>query len=406
MKEIRKDFPFFEHNKELIYLDSAATAQKPHIVLDALHSFYAYHNAPINRGMYHVAEEATVAYEQVRVQTARFINAASEHCIAFTYGTTDGINRAVRSYGVNHVKMGDSLVITELEHHANMVPWMELSKEKGAQLRYLSVGDDWLPQLDCIEKTIDKTTKMVGITLSSNVIGDLPSALIKKVINAAHAVGAVVLLDAAQWVPHHVIDVTALDADFVVYSAHKLGGPGGVGVLYVHPRLHAVMPPVTYGGGMVFDVTLQSVEYKPFPYSFEVGSMPVGEVLAMGKAQEYLQQAIGFKALEQHEQLLCAVMVDGLLHNCSGRIQLLGQRDKQCGHVLSFLVDEIHPHDVAAYLDHHHVAVRAGMHCARPIHQKFGLSGSVRLSLYAYTTFDEIEHTVGLLAKLCQEKKR
>lgn len=396
---IRNDFPFFRNNPKITYLDSAATTQKPQVVIDAVSHFYAYDNAPIHRGIYRLAENATEKYEAVREIVANFIGASSSE-IVFTSGTTDGINQVAWGWAFHELQAGDEIVLTQLEHHANLVIWQQLQHIKGIQLRFIPVDDQLRLNLTALDTIITERTKLVTFTGSSNIVGNIPDAERKKICARARSVGARILIDAAQMVAHRSINVIEFDVDFLVFSGHKVLGPTGVGVLYVRRNLHEHMHPQRVGGSMVFEVGYERSSWRAFPYSFEAGTMPVAQVIGLGAALAYIKKNNIFDELEKYEAHLCSFLIDAL--EDIPRIHIVGDKGmlKSSGHLVTFSVEGMHPHDIAAYLDQDGICIRAGHQCAQPIHKKLGLDGSLRASFYGYTTICEVELLAQRLKKL------
>ena len=402
MRAIRSHFPFLlpqSEGEKLCYLDNAATTHKPNAVIDAISQFYRTSNANIYRGAYALGEQATEQFEGARSRVAQFIGASSSAEIVFTSGATDGINMVVGSWAQQHVKAGDEVLVTELEHHANFVPWQRLCLQVGAQLRVVPVLPDGQLDYERFEQLLSPKTKLVAVTAISNAIGtvvDLP-----RIILAARAVGAKVLVDAAQLVPHSGCDVGKLDPDFIVFSGHKMLGPTGVGVLYVKQELHDQLVPYRCGGGMVREVSLERSTYLGMPHLLEAGTPPIAQAVGLGVAIDYLQQQVPFAQLREHEAALCAFVIERLC--MIPKIRLLGPLDQLArqGHMVSFVVDGIHAHDVAAYLDRDNIAVRAGNHCAQPLANRLGYDASVRASFYCYTTVQDVECLCDAVERLC-----
>ena len=399
-KNIKNDFPIFKNTVNghpVIYFDNASTTQKPQAVLDALLNFYTTTNANVHRGIYTLAEQATQAYEDARVKVARFINADSSE-IVFTKGTTESINLVAATWGVCDIEEGDEILITQLEHHANMVPWQLLAYKQGAKLKYIPVLADGRLDVTQLSSLITPRTKLVALSHVSNALG--VHNPIQDIIKAAHAVDALVLIDAAQSVPHQPIDVQAMNVDFLAFSGHKMLGPTGIGVLYIKKDLHEFMPPYQAGGGMVQNVDYTGSEWRPAPHKFEAGTPPIAQAVALGAALDYLQKNIHFAELRVHEAALCAQLIDGL-SKIAG-VHLLGPLDelKKVGHMVTFTVDGMHAHDVAAYLDQFGICVRAGHHCAQPLAKKLGIEASVRVSFYCYNTQEEVVRLLEVMHKI------
>ena len=397
MNNLRKDFPIFGDNK-LVYCDSAATSQKPQQVIDALVDFYSYHNAPVHRGIYTLAEEATERYEAVRRQVAKFIGAPSATEIVFTKGATESINLVAESWAAYNLQAGDEIVLSQLEHHANIVPWQKIAQTHGVILRWIPILPDGTLNLSDLSTIINQKTKLVAITQSSNALGTQVDLV--PIIKQARVVGARVLVDAAQSVPHQKVDVLALDCDFLVFSGHKMLGPTGVGVLYIKKDLHDSVQPYQRGGSMVFDVSFERATWRQMPHMLEAGTPPIAQVIGLGAAINYLEQYVDFNQLQKHEALLCEQLIDGLQQ--IPKITILGPLNqlKKSGHLVSFIVNDIHAHDIAAYLNTYSICVRAGHHCAQPLHTALKCESSVRASFYVYNTQQEVESIVNALKKL------
>jgi len=399
-KELRADFPIFTqkiNSYPLIACDNASTTHKPQSVIDAIVNFYTTTNANIYRGIHLFAEQATAAYEGARKKVANFIGALPEE-IVFTRGSTSGINFVTATWGDAHIQAGDEIVLTELEHHANLLPWQRLAQEKGAMLRFIPVFPDGSVDLSSLDSIITNKTKMVSVIHVSNAIGTQVD--IETIIARAHTVGARVLIDAAQSVPHQRVNVHALDCDFLVFSGHKLLGPTGIGVLYIKKELHADLAPYEVGGGMVEDVEYTHATWAPAPRKFEAGTPPIAQAIGLGAAIDYLDKNVNFDELAVYEAQLCTRLIDGL-SSISG-VRILGPiaELKENGHVVSFLVDGYHGHDVAAFLDSRGISVRAGHYCAQPLAKKLGYDSSVRISFYFYNTFEEVDFILTTIADL------
>ena len=384
----------------LIYFDSASTSQKPQVVIDSLVSFYTRANANVHRGIYQLAEDATTLFEDARKKIATFINALPEE-IVFTRGTTDSINMVAGSWGLEHIQDGDEIIVTELEHHSNFVPWQQLAIKQGAILRIIAVNQDGTLQMDQLERYLNKKTKLIAISQVSNALGvhnDIPTF-----VRAARSVGAKILVDAAQSAAHQAIDVKKLDVDFLAFSGHKLVGPTGIGILYIKKSLYEQMPPFEFGGGMIYEVGLHKTSFLRAPYKFEAGTPPIAQAIGLAAAVDYMKKNINFDALQKYEASLCAQLIEGV--SPVQRIQLLGPLEQlsQKGHLVSFIVDGMHAHDVAAYLSKCGICVRAGHHCAQPLAKKLGLDATVRASFYFYNTPQEVEHLIFSLKKLVAE---
>lgn len=402
IKKIREDFPLFAHTidgRPIIYLDNASTTQKPQVVLDALTRFYTTENANVHRGIYQLAERATQQYEQARATVAHAIKACA-HEIIFTKSTTEGINAIAGSWGEDNIQKNDEIIITELEHHSNFVPWQQLALRKGARLRIVPIKPDGTLDMAQLPALINKKTKLIAVTHESNVLGTKVD--VEAFVKAARSVDAKIVIDAAQSIAHQSIDVKLLDPDFLVFSGHKVLAPTGIGCLYIKESLHNQMRPYQFGGGMLFEVcdTNQTVFLRA-PHKFEAGTPPIAQAIGLAAALEYLQKSISFDQLEHHEAQLTAQLIDGL--STIKKVRLLGPLEqlKDNGHMLSFYIDGIHAHDVAAYIAQQGICVRAGHHCAQPLAKKLGIEASVRVSFYLYNTSDEVEFLVRTIKELC-----
>jgi cysteine desulfurase / selenocysteine lyase len=393
---IRKDFPILERRvrggQPLIYLDSANTSQKPRQVIDALTEFYERHNANIHRATHELGEEATEAYEGARIKVAGFIGAADETEVVFTKNISEAINLVAYSLGNAtsgrlQLGPGDEIVITEMEHHSNIVPWQLLCQRTGATLRWFGVTPEGRLDESRIDDLITERTKLVALVHQSNVTGAINP--VRMIADRAHARGALVLVDAAQSVPHMPVDVAGLGADFVGFTGHKLCGPTGIGVLWGRRDLLDELPPFLGGGEMIETVWMERSTYAPPPHKFEAGTMPIAEAAGLAAAIDYLSE-IGLDAVHAHEQRLLGQAL-GRLAEIDG-VRILGPAEPAGrGSAVSFVVDGIHPHDVSQVLDEHGIAVRAGHHCAWPLHRALGVQSSTRASFYLYNTADEVE---------------
>lgn len=391
-EKIRADFPILQRvlrsGAPLIYLDSAATTQKPLQVLDAERAFYLNHNSAVHRGAHQLAEEATEAYEQARASVAAFIGAPRQDEVVFTKNATEGINLVAYSLGTGgRVKAGDKIVVTEMEHHANLVPWQELARRTGATLEWFPLTDDGRLDLSTIDELISDNTAVVALTHQSNVLGTVNP--VEAIAERAHRVGALVLVDGAQSVPHRPVDVTALGADFLVFSGHKMLAPSGIGVLWGRYDLLADMPPFLTGGSMIEIVTMEQSTYLPPPQRFEAGVPMTAQAVGLGAAVTYLN-GLGMDRVKLHEDELTKQAL-GLLAEIPG-VTLIGPSGiEERGATVAFTVDGIHPHDVGQVLDDQGVAVRVGHHCARPLMRRFGVPATTRASFYVYNTAEEVE---------------
>jgi cysteine desulfurase/selenocysteine lyase len=387
---LRRDFPvlatLLRGETPLIYLDNAATTQCPRPVIQAIVDVYERTYANVHRGIHTLSEQATELYEGARETVRSFINAASADEVVFTRGTTEGINLVARSWGDANVRAGDEILLTEMEHHSNIVPWQQLAARCGAVLKYVPITDDGLLQLDALKEMLGPRTRIVAITAVSNVLGMINP--ITEIARRARQVGARVLVDAAQSVPHLPTDVQALGADFVAFSGHKMLGPSGVGVLWARRELLDAMPPFLGGGGMIRRVKLDGFEPADLPAKFEAGTPPIVPAIALGAAIRYLQ-AISLEAVAAHERRLTERAHD-VLGAIEG-VRILGPSpDKKSG-IVSFTMAGLHAHDIAQVLDRYGIAIRPGHHCTMPLHKRFGIAASARASFYVYNTLAEID---------------
>lgn len=392
----KKDFPLFKNHTEFIYCDNAATTQRVQSVLDAMQQYYSSYNANAHRGIYDFAEKASLEYEDSRKKVARFIGAQSDKEIIFTKGATDSINTVAQTWALHHIKKGDEILVTELEHHSNFVPWQMLAQSKKVVLKIVPLNKDGL--LDDPKKYITNKTKLVAITHVSNAFGSLTLNL-KSIIKEAHAKGAKVLIDGAQAVGYQSVNVQELDCDFYLFSGHKLGGPTGVGVLYVKEEMYHYMKPASFGGGAVFEVDKNFTTLLNPPLCYEPGTPAIAQVIGLGAAVDYLQ-SIGMEKIHTHTNQLVNQLIDGLEKNKN--INLLGNKKhlRNYGHLVSFTFVGYHPHDVAAYLNSHAIAVRAGHHCAQIAHKALNVNASVRVSFWIYNTQEDVNKIVQTLSEL------
>ncbi|PQO33558.1 aminotransferase class V-fold PLP-dependent enzyme [Blastopirellula marina] len=387
---IRTDFPILhqvdDEGNPLVYLDNAASSQRPLSVIGCLNNVYQKHYANVHRGGHRLSAESTDLYEEARRAAQRFIGAKSENEVIFTSGTTMGINLVARSWGDTNVSAGDEILLTEMEHHSNLVPWQQLAARTGAIIRAIPVNSEGLLDLDALPQLLTERTKIVAFCAVSNVLGTINP--VEQIVEVAHQVGAKVLVDAAQAVPHEAIDVTKWDADFVAFSAHKMLGPSGVGILYGKEALLDAMPPFLGGGSMIDTVEIDHFTPAMLPAKFEAGTPPIAGAIALKPAIEYLE-SIGLAEILQHEQSLASYAHD-LLLNVPG-LRFLGPGVSEKAGIVSFTIDGLAASDVAAFLDGHGIAVREGHHCTLPLHKKLGISASVRASFYLYNTREEVE---------------
>jgi cysteine desulfurase/selenocysteine lyase len=397
VERIRKDFPALHqevHGHPLVYLDNAATTQKPQVVIDALSAYYSADNANVHRGVHLLSERATEAYEGARARIQRFINAGHSREIVFVRGTTEGINLVAQTFGRRTVGAGDEIVITALEHHSNIVPWQMLCEERGAVLRVVPIDDAGEVDVDAYERLLNERTRLVAIAHVSNALGTvLP---IPRMIAQAHEHGAVVLIDGAQAVSHLSVDVRELDCDFYTFSGHKAFGPTGIGVLYGKTELLERMPPWQGGGDMIKTVSFEKTVYNDLPYKFEAGTPDIAGAIGLGVALDYLD-GVGLDRVAEYEHELL-VHTTRVLSALPG-VKLLGTAREKAA-VVSFLVDGVHPHDVGTILDQEGVAVRTGHHCAMPVMTRFGVPATTRASFALYNTHEEIDALVAALAKV------
>lgn len=398
--KIRLDFPFFKtaNNKTLCYFDNASTTQKPQSVINALVHFYTHTNANIGRSIYALGEQATTLYEKARATLQQFIGARDASEIIFTRGATEGINFIAHAWALQHLKIDDVIVLTKLEHHANLLPWQWVAQQTGAILKFIPVNPDGTLDYTITETLITDKTKLVATTHISNAIGT--EVNITPLIKRAREVGAFVLIDASQSVPHQRINVAKLDADFLVFSGHKMLGPTGIGILYIKKSIHHLIEPYHRGGGMVFNAGFHEALWLKAPQKFEAGTPAIAQAIGLAAAAIYLEK-INFNALATHETTLCARLIDGL--TALRRVRILGPVDqlRTHGHLVSFVIDGIHAHDVAAYLDHKGICVRAGHHCAQPLAGTLNYIASVRVSFYLYNTRAEVDYLLEVLTELC-----
>jgi cysteine desulfurase/selenocysteine lyase len=397
--QIRADFPVLHQqvNKApLVYFDNAATTQKPKAVIDALTAYYEQDNANIHRGIHTLAERATTAYELTRKKLAAFLNAPSTDQIIFTSGTTAGINLVAQTFGRANVGKGDQIIVSNLEHHSNIVPWQMIAEEKGAEIKVIPVSDEGVLDIEALKGLLNPKVKLVAVNHVSNAIGTINP--IAEIISLSHAVGAKVLIDGAQSVAHLAVDVQALDLDFFVFSAHKLFGPTGVGVLYGKRELLEAMPPYQGGGEMIKEVSFSGTTYNELPYKFEAGTPNIADVIAFGAALDYVQ-AIPAVALAAQEEALLAYATEKL-QSIPG-LKIVGTAPEKIA-VISFVVDGVHPQDIGVLLDKFGIAIRTGHHCAQPLMQRYELVGTCRASFSFYNTFEEIDRFVLCLEKTLQ----
>jgi cysteine desulfurase / selenocysteine lyase len=397
VEKVRRDFPILcepVNGKKLIYLDNAATTQKPQVVLDALMNFYTRECANIHRGVHYLSERATDSYETSRDKIRRFINAASPSEIIFVRGSTEAINLVAQTYGRMNVGPGDEVLISAMEHHSNIVPWQILCEEKGARLRIAQMNAAGELVLEQYQRLLGSRTRLVAVTGVSNALGTVNP--VSEIIKHAHGRGIPVLVDGAQMIQHMPVDVRALDCDFFAFSGHKMYGPTGIGVLYAKEQLLDKMPPYQGGGDMISSVTFEKTLYNKLPYKFEAGTPDVAGVIGLGAAVDYLQ-SVGVEKISAHEQELLAFGTDAL--QSLDDLQIIGTA-KEKSSVLSFVLNGIHPHDIGTILDKHGIAIRTGHHCAQPVMEFYGIPATARASLGMYNTREDIEALLWGLRKV------
>jgi cysteine desulfurase / selenocysteine lyase len=399
VQAIRQDFPILQSSvrgRPLVYLDNAATSQKPRSVIDAMSRFYESANANIHRGVYALSEQATVAYEQARERVARFLGASSPSEIVFTRGTTESINLIAQSWGRATLRAGDEILVTAMEHHSNLIPWQLIAEQTGAILKAAPITECGELDLDAWRGLLSDRTRLVAVAHISNALGTVNP--VRELADEAHARGALVLVDGAQSAPHMPVDVTGLGCDFFACSGHKLYAPTGVGVLFGRAELLERMPPWQGGGGMIASVTLEHSTWAEPPARFEAGTPPIAEAIALANALDYVD-AIGLEAVAAWEGALLRQAIEQV-GSVSG-VRLIGTASRRAA-VLSFVMDGIHPHDVGAVLDDEGIAVRAGHHCAQPLMRRFGVPATIRASFACYNTPDEVEALARGLDRVCK----
>ena len=396
---VRKDFPLLHQHppgKDLVFLDSAASSQKPQVVLDAMQRYYETTHANVHRGVYGLAERATELYEGARAKVASFVGATRTTEILFAKNATEALNLVANSWGRANLAEGDAVLLTEIEHHANLVPWLILKDQIGIELRYLPLGQNGHLDLSDLDRLADGA-KLVGVTAMSNVLGTLPPVAL--IAEAAHANGAVVVVDASQYVPHLATDVQAMGADFVAFTGHKMLGPTGIGVLWGRESLLDAMPPFLGGGDMIRDVRLDGFTPNELPWKFEAGTPPIAEAVGLGAAVDYLEQ-LGMPAVRQHEIDLVGYALRTLADRYGDDLTVYGPRDPaERGGVVSFSYRDIHPHDVSQVLDQSGVCVRAGHHCAKPLMRRLGVAATARASFYVYNDEHDVDALGDALAR-------
>lgn len=397
-ERFRADFPILAQaspgGQPLAYLDNAATTQRPRQVIQSLVDVYERHYANVHRGIHYLSDQTTDLYEQAREKVRRLIGAERSEEVIFTHGATEGINLVARSWGDAFLEPGDEILLTELEHHANLVPWQQAAARTGALLRYLPITDDGLLDLAQLDRLLSKRTRLVAVAAVSNVLGTINP--VEEIARRANSVGAAVLVDAAQSVPHLPLDVATLGADFVAFSGHKMLGPTGVGVLWGRAELLDAMPPFLGGGSMIRRVTTTGFEPADLPAKFEAGTPPIVSAIGLGAAIDYLEQ-VGMSAIHEHERLLTERAHEVLA--TVGGVKIFGPEPSRKAGIVSFTMEGVHAHDIAQLLDRKGIAVRAGHHCAMPLHKKLGANATARASFYLYNTLEEVDQLAeGLIA--------
>ena len=393
---VREDFPILKqkiYDRPLVFLDSAASAQKPRVVIEAIRYRYAAEYANIHRGVYYLSQRTTQAFEDARTKVQRFLNAREAREIVFVRGATEAINLVAQTYGRKFLNRADEVVISTLEHHSNIVPWQMLRDEKGLTLRIIPIDDSGALLMEEYEKLLGTRTKLVAVTHCSNALGTITP--VKEIIRLAHEKGIPVLVDGCQAVPHMPVDVRDLDCDFYVFSGHKLYGPSGIGVLYGKAALLEAMPPYQGGGDMISTVTFEKTEYNVIPHKFEAGTPNIAGAIGLGAAIDYVS-GLGFDEIADHEQELLEYATEALSETNS--LRLFGTvKDKVC--ILSFIIEGVHPHDLGTILDHEGIAIRAGHHCAQPLMDRFGVTATARASFGLYNTREDVDALVAGVRK-------
>ena len=388
----KKDFPLLERARpggnRLVYLDSASSSQKPQCVLDAMDQYYETTHANVHRGVYAIAEEATRLMEEARGKVARFVGAGSDREILFTKNGTEAVNLVANSWGRANLRAGDAVLLTDLEHHATLVPWLMLKEQLGIELRYVPVGEDGHLDLTDLDRLVDGV-RLLGVSAMSNVLGTLPP--VRRLADAAHATGAVVIVDGAQYVPHLATEVNELGADFMAFTGHKMLGPTGIGVLWGKAELLEAMPPFLGGGEMIRDVRLDGFTPNELPWKFEAGTPPIAETIGLGAAVDYLE-GLGMQAVRAHEVSLTAYALRTLTARHGSDITIYGPSEPaERGGVVSFSYKDVHPHDISQVLDQAGVCVRAGHHCAKPLMRRLGVGATARASFYVYNDESDVD---------------
>ena len=398
-EKVRADFPVLQqqvNGKPLVYLDNGATSQKPQAVIDELVRYYTTENANVHRGVHTLSQNATEDYEGARAKLRRLLNAADDHEIVFTRGTTDSINLVAQSFGKQSLGPGDEVIVSNMEHHSNIVPWQMLREEKGVVLRVVPIDESGELLMDEYERMLSPRTKLVSITHVANALGTILP--VEQIISMAHAQGVPVMLDGAQAVQHMAVDMQRLDCDFYVFSGHKLFGPTGIGVLYGKAELLEAMPPVQGGGDMIKSVTFERTIYNDLPYKFEAGTPNIAGAIGLGAAVDYVQ-SVGYESFAAHEDELLDYGTKALEQ--IGGLRIIGTASRKAG-ILSFVMEDIHPHDIGTILDAEGVAVRTGHHCAQPVMQRFQIPATVRASMAMYNTKEDIDALVRAIDRVIE----
>jgi cysteine desulfurase/selenocysteine lyase len=391
IEKVRSAFPILQtkvYNQPLVYLDNAATTQKPSVVIEAMDDYYKEYNSNVHRGVHFLSQKATDAFEEVRRKVQAFINAEHEHEVIFTKGTTESINLVASSFGKRYVKAGDSIIISSLEHHSNIIPWQLMCEDRGATLKVIPINDKGELVMDAFEEMLDETVKLVAVSFVSNTLGTVNP--VKEIIECAHAHNVPVLLDAAQAIQHIGIDVQYLDVDFLAFSGHKMYGPTGIGILYGKEKWLNEIPPYQGGGEMIKTVTFEKSTYNVLPFKFEAGTPNVADAIGLGAAIDYINM-IGLDAIREREQQLIEYALDGL-RTVDG-LRFIGEAKERAASI-SFLIGDLHPFDVGELLDKQSIAVRTGHHCTEPLMNIFKIPGTVRASFAFYNTEEEIDKLV------------
>ena len=398
-ERVRADFPILQqqvNGRPLVYLDNGATSQKPQAVIDELVRYYTTENANVHRGVHTLSQQATDSYEGARAKLRGLLNAADDHEIIFTRGTTDSINIVAQSYGRQNIGQGDEIIVSNMEHHSNIVPWQMLCEERGSVLRVVPIDDTGELLLDEYERMLSPRTKLVSITHVSNALGTILP--VEQIVGMAHAYGVPVMLDGAQAVPHLSVDVRKLDCDFYVFSGHKLFGPTGIGVLYGKAELLETMPPVQGGGEMIKSVTFEKTIYNDLPYKFEAGTPNIAGAIGLGAAIDYVE-SVGYEAFGAYEDELLDYGTKAL--ESIGGLRIIGTSPHKAG-ILSFVMENVHPHDIGTILDAEGIAVRTGHHCAQPVMQRFQIPATARASLAMYNTKEDIDALVRAIDRVIE----